>query len=286
MKRSVFQWLAIGLIVETGILHLYRAPQEFVEAQYLGILFVINFLGAIYAALKIFSNELWGWIIGLVVVLGSAAGYILSRTVGLPGMEIEPWLDPIGLTALAVEGFFIIALISSKPWKGEPDEDPAASIAPGTENPARIRHTPAIFALLGVILVSWLAYQWSERPGTVAMMDTELISQQELQAKYGLNVNLVGITALGSIIDLRFSILDADKAASLLDDPERMPALLIEDGDQNMMIMPARMSRHSEHLKTGGLYIMFFPNKQSVVHSGSQVSLVFGDIQLEPVITQ
>jgi hypothetical protein len=35
-------------------------------------------------------------------------GYVISRTVGLPGLPaVEEWLEPLGLLSLLVEGLFV-----------------------------------------------------------------------------------------------------------------------------------------------------------------------------------
>ena len=91
-------------------------PAEYSEAQYMGILFAINFLAAIIAAIGILRRQVWGWLLGVVIAVGSLIGYILSRTVGLPGMEIEVWLQPMGLLSLAAEGIFLVLVFITKPW--------------------------------------------------------------------------------------------------------------------------------------------------------------------------
>jgi len=51
---------------------------------------------------------------------GSMLGYVLSRTVGVPGMEIEAWLQPLGILSLLVEGAFILLVAMKKPWVAVP----------------------------------------------------------------------------------------------------------------------------------------------------------------------
>jgi hypothetical protein len=34
-------------------------------------------------------------------------GYVLSRTIGLPGMPVEEWLEPLGVLSLPVEALFV-----------------------------------------------------------------------------------------------------------------------------------------------------------------------------------
>ncbi len=116
MKARTYQWISVCLLVVIGGIHLSLAPQEYGEAPYMGILFGINCIAAIIAAMGIYRQATWGWLLGVGTVVGSLIGYILSRTIGLPGMEIEEWLQPAGVLSLAVEAVFIFLFMTKKPW--------------------------------------------------------------------------------------------------------------------------------------------------------------------------
>lgn len=103
------------------------------------------------------------------------------------------------------------------------------------------------------------------------------MSLKEFEEQYGMQVSLVGVSALDSIVDVRIMVLDTEKADHLL---EAHTALLVGD----TLILPPHMHRHT--LKQGLPYIVFYPNPQNIVKSGTSVSLVFDDIRLEPIITQ
>jgi hypothetical protein len=56
----------------------------------------------------IYRGKGWGWALGLLVAAGAFAGYVISRTVGLPGLPVETeWLEPLGVLSLVVEGLFV-----------------------------------------------------------------------------------------------------------------------------------------------------------------------------------
>jgi len=115
MSSRTLRWLSVALVAGIGLIHLALAPGEYAEAPYLGLLFAANFVGAIIAAVGIYRGQVWGWALGILIAAGSIIGYILSRTVGLPGMEIEAWLDPFGLLSLLVEAAFIALFFTIKP---------------------------------------------------------------------------------------------------------------------------------------------------------------------------
>ena len=98
----------ISLIVVVGLIHLIDAPGDLQEAPYQGLLFVANFFGALTAAIGIYRGRRWGWILGALVAGGAFVGYVISRTVGLPGLPVEEeWLEPLGLLSLLVEVLFM-----------------------------------------------------------------------------------------------------------------------------------------------------------------------------------
>jgi len=109
--RTIFPgklaWAGASLIAAVGLIHLLEAPEELEEVTYLGLQFVANFGGAIVAAIGIYRNYRWGWGLGTLVTGGAFAGYVISRTISLPGMPVEEWLEPLGVLSLLVEGLFI-----------------------------------------------------------------------------------------------------------------------------------------------------------------------------------
>src|SRR5215211_8113923 len=98
----------ISLIVIVGLIHLINSPGDLEEGSYTGLLYLANFLGALAAAVGIYRGMRWGWALGFLVAGGAFAGYVISRTVGLPGLPVETeWLEPLGVLSLLVEGLFM-----------------------------------------------------------------------------------------------------------------------------------------------------------------------------------
>jgi hypothetical protein len=276
MKSKILQWLALVLILETGLLHFVTAQAEFEEAAYLGYLFMANFLAALVAAYGIYRFKAWGWALGAFIAAGSMAGYIWSRTLGMPGMEVEAWVTPYGLVALGVEGLFLL-LCGFRPWRVFTSAEPQPNF------PLLLRDLAPTLGLLVIVSLSFGAYRWDARVsadvhnhGTVAeLCSTPLTSLADLEQRYGVSLSLVAVTALDSFVDVRFRVLDAQKARALF---ANHAALLVE---QKELILAPHMHNHDK-LKSGGTYLIFFPT-QRLIRPGTQVSLVFGRMRVEPV---
>jgi hypothetical protein len=282
MKFRILHWLGLVLILQTGLVHLYLMPETFAESTYEGMLFLANAIGAVAAAYGIYRGKVWGWNLGLLIAAGSIVAYIISRTVGMPGMAIEEWGTPLGNGALVVESAFLIVCRLMNPWVNITNSNTSAALVlPALEFPVANRTLIPAVSVITLSLALLFTLQWNaHRPGAI------LISQQELEDKYGLRVSLLGATAMNSIIDFRLKIVDANKASTILSANHHDALGLIVDGAGGDIITAARMSRHGSMLKDGGLYITFFPNPRDEIRSGTPVSVVFGELRLEPIVAQ
>jgi hypothetical protein len=102
--------IAVVAIVATGFIHLVTARDSFGEATYKGLLFVANGVGALVASVGVYRDRNRGWLLGALVAGGAFLGYVISRTVGLPGLPAEPdaWFEPLGVASLVAEAVFLI----------------------------------------------------------------------------------------------------------------------------------------------------------------------------------
>jgi hypothetical protein len=277
----MLRWLAIVLILEIGLLHLLNAQAEYEEAAYMGYLFAANFFGALLAAFAIYRKQVWGWALGSIIAAGSIAGYAWSRTRGMPGMNVEEWFSPYGAISLSVEGLFML-LALARPWK-----IPVGELARAADR--RIAYILPAAGLFAVAAISSFTYQWDKAAiqafgyhvGTLDQIrSTPALSFGQLEEQYGVQVSLVANSMLGSIVDVRLRIDDPDKAHALL---QNQAALLLNQ--EALVIAPHMHSHGGGRLRAGTQFIIFFPAGQ-IIHPGSNVSLVFGPVRVEPVVVQ
>jgi hypothetical protein len=89
--------------------------------------YMVEICSTISAALIIRGKTL-GWLLGLVSSIGPMSGYVLSRTVGLPGDsgDVGNWGYVLGTVSLIVEGCFVVLAVIcllriNRAWRSSPD---------------------------------------------------------------------------------------------------------------------------------------------------------------------
>jgi hypothetical protein len=111
--------LAAAGLVGVAIVHLLDAPGKFEETPYLGFLF----LGLIAASLLVAEMILRdggsiGWLAGAGLAAATILGYVVSRTIGLPGApedDLGNWSEPLGMASLMVEA--VVAWLCVTGWQ-------------------------------------------------------------------------------------------------------------------------------------------------------------------------
>jgi hypothetical protein len=114
--RSSLRWPAAAAALVTAAAHLPVIPQHLTEVPYIGWLFIgltaVCVLGAI--ALTVYDSAVT-WTILAASCLAAAAGYLLSRGPGLPGMpdDIGDWTNPLGLISILTESLVVLLALGA-----------------------------------------------------------------------------------------------------------------------------------------------------------------------------
>ena len=169
-----------------------------------------------------------------------------------------------------------------------PDPAPTADAAGAGPGRPRIRTWVAAIAgaiVLPVIVAAGLSFSAANTDLFVPRAaDARLVSAADLEAEYGLRVTLVAVTANGGLIDLRFKVLDVDKASHVLHDAATLPQLLVSTS--GAVLRAPQPKAHKLNLVDGDSYFLLFPNSGGVIQGGTPVSVVIDEIRLEPVVAQ
>jgi hypothetical protein len=156
----------------------------------------------------------------------------------------------------------------------------------------RFSYVGRILAALGATALlaggGWYYYQRTiAAPPAAVQASTAYLSNDQLEAQYGVRVTLIAVTAMGGIVDFRYKLVDPAKAAALLHDPENAPVLTAVDS--GLTLSPTKMgSRHHGQMgmKKGTAPFTFYPNVRNAVKAGTPVSVAFGKIKVEPIVAQ
>jgi hypothetical protein len=105
-----------------------------------------------------------------------------------------------------------------------------------------------------------------------------------IEAQWGVRISRVAVTADGGIVDVRFVVLDPDKAISMMKDPANLP-VLHPAGAQVVVDQVAQMAvRHD--LNPGQTYFLLYQNAGGSVHPGGRMSITFGGLVLPDVVAE
>ncbi len=145
---AIARALAVGGLTAVAIIHGVEAPDAFGEVGYLGALFVVAVVACVSLAsvlTRTTDDRAWmaaGGLAGLILL-----GYVLSRSVGLPGFTADTgeWAEPAGLIAMVLESTLVVlsagvlvsrrgAPAAAQGWSSV--AAPAGPPASSTEHPA------------------------------------------------------------------------------------------------------------------------------------------------------
>ena len=139
-----------------------------------------------------------------------------------------------------------------------------------------------LFAIILIVAVAAGLFYYNSSAHQAAVPAKTVISQSTLEQQYGMRVNLVAVTAAGGMVDLRLKLLNGEKAKRLLQDKRNFPALYVSERDITLSTSEDAKSQPLAFEDNADLFLLF-PNAGNAVKPGTPVSLVFGDIALEPL---
>ena len=98
--------MSVGL-AGIGLIHLLDAIGKYHETRYVFWMYIALILGCVVTAgAVLFTRVRATFLLAAGLAASAAAGYVLSRTTGLPNAtgDIGNWTEPLGLASLFVEG--------------------------------------------------------------------------------------------------------------------------------------------------------------------------------------
>jgi hypothetical protein len=141
------------------------------------------------------------------------------------------------------------------------------------------RALPAALIAVLIALAGWFAWQalrGVQLPGTPASAET-------IEAKWGIRIQHIGVSADGGLIDFRYVVLDPDKAAPLAS-VENRPRLFVES--TGALVDSLMHPPHSHEPTAGQSHYLLYNNTHGAIRRGTSVSVLLGDLRLEHIIAK
>ncbi len=105
----------------------------------------------------------------------------------------------------------------------------------------------------------------------------------------GIRIEHVLLTANGAMIDLRFRVLDPERASSLMKTGSK--AALVDEATGKEIVIAVgtkigALRQFSEQPERGSVYFMLFGNRGRLIEKRSEVSIVIGDSRTEHLVVK
>ncbi len=99
--------IGASLIAATGAIHLVLAPEYLGQQAYIGIGFILGGIAALLIGARLWRDrDQAAWTLGGLLAAGMAVGFVLSRTLGLPGFHESEW-EASGVLSMLLEIGFV-----------------------------------------------------------------------------------------------------------------------------------------------------------------------------------
>jgi hypothetical protein len=114
-EAAVRGTIVVGL-AGVAVIHAVDSVGKWTETRYVFWLYMALIAGALVTAgAVLFARSRLALAAAAGVAAGAFAGYVLSRTTGLPGAtdDVGNWTEPLGLASLVVEGCVVAVALAA-----------------------------------------------------------------------------------------------------------------------------------------------------------------------------
>jgi hypothetical protein len=150
--------------------------------------------------------------------------------------------------------------------------------------------TGALLAMAVAGLVLWLPHFSGSSNGKAyesnvpVAWERPAVSKTDLAQRSGVKITQVAVSGGGGLVDLRYQVVDPDKAIAL-HDASTPPAIV--DEQSGLVVHDLFMDHsHTGPYKQGVTYYYIFNNPGNWVHHGSRVTVLLGNAQVEHVVVK
>ncbi|MDO8361411.1 MAG: hypothetical protein Q7V88_00815 [Actinomycetota bacterium] len=148
---------------------------------------------------------------------------------------------------------------------------------------ARRRTFVAAGVAVAVLAAALVFVMRDGAPTNAAINGSTPITAEQLAQDYGIRLGIVGLIAAGGLVELKFQVIDADKASALFGPVESMPKLAVEGSSR---VLQSSKGGHKLTLLDGASYFFLYTNVANSVAKGSQVSFVVNGVRVPHLTVQ
>lgn len=149
-------------------------------------------------------------------------------------------------------------------------------------NPARLLGVAGLAGLLAAALLIFSG--GGPRPPATLALSAATPASPEIEAAWGVRIDHVALIGGGGIIDVRYTVVDPDRAAALLVSLDALPVITNQRSGAELRLTEAL--HHRVNLDAGRSYYMLYANAGNLLRRGDAVSLTVGEFTLAPVVVK
>jgi len=112
-----------------------------------------------------------------------------------------------------------------------------------------------------------------------------VMSAAAFEEQTGVRINMIAVTGGGGLLDVRFKILDVEKATNLFQDAENRPVLIVE-GRDIAISPPAEVTFEEIDFIVDRAYPLLYVNQEGSVQTGTLLTVVIGEFRIEHIVAQ
>lgn len=137
-----------------------------------------------------------------------------------------------------------------------------------------------VLALLGGVLVWRFMFGTSQ----ILPLDTPAPISSQIEDRYGVRITQIGLTADGGLLDMRFIVIDPDKAEAMMADLATLPVIV--DPATGTESRLQRAVHHTGKMEAGRGGFILYTNPKGTFTSGHAARITIGSLRLEPIVVK
>lgn len=158
------------------------------------------------------------------------------------------------------------------------DAMPSFSISPAVR---RAWSVPLTGLLLGALILAAAIVHRGGPGGPGAAPGAPVPPHPAIEAAYGVRIDRLVVTADGGMVDLRYTVVDPDRAQAMMNRLETLPVIV---GRGGVELRLGEAMHHKGELIAGRSAFILYANAGSAVRSGDRVWVRIGAQRLGPIV--